>query len=35
MLLDQFTALLNNNDMRPTMVELVESEILQKHKLNF
>ena len=31
MLLNPFTALLNNNDVRPITVELVESEILQQN----
>ena len=35
MLLNLFTVLLNNNDVRPITTELVESEISQKHKPNF
>ena len=35
MLLNSFTVLLNNNDVRPITAELVESEIPQKQKQNF
>ena len=35
MLLNPFTVLLNNNDLRPITAELVESEIPQKHKRTF
>ena len=35
MLLNPFTVMLNNNDVRPITAELVESEIPQKHKPNF
>ena len=31
MLLNPFTVLLNNNDVSPITVELVESEILQRN----
>ena len=35
MLLNPFAVLLNNSDVRLITAELVESEILQKHKPNF
>ena len=35
MLLNPFTVLLNNNDVRPTTAELVGCEIPQKHEPNF
>ena len=35
MLLNPSTVLLNNNDVKPITVELVESEIQQKYKQNF
>ena len=35
MLFNPFTVLLNNNDEKPITTELVESEILQKHKPSF